>query len=58
LADAFAHYEVEDVWQALLATMELFAWLERETAVSLHYINPSDREAQTVQLVHTLFENR
>lgn len=34
LADAFAHYDVEDVWRALLATMDLFAWLERETAVA------------------------
>jgi len=32
LGGAFAHYETEDVWRALLATMELFRRLARETA--------------------------
>jgi len=58
LAAAFAHYDEEDVWQALLATMELFAWLERETAVALHYTYPTDGETHATQLVQLLFDER
>ncbi|MFO7682207.1 MAG: aminoglycoside 6-adenylyltransferase [Chloroflexota bacterium] len=58
LAAAFAHYDEEDVWQALLATMELFAWLERETAVALHFIYPADGKSQTIAQVQRLFATR
>jgi len=58
LTAAFAHYNVEDVWQALLATMDLFAWLERETAVSLDLTYPTGGQEQAANLVQALFANR
>lgn len=35
LRAAYAHYDAEDVARALAATMDLFAWLARETAERL-----------------------
>jgi len=32
LRDVFAHYGEEDIWHALLATMDMFRWLATETA--------------------------
>ncbi|MCL4262914.1 MAG: nucleotidyltransferase domain-containing protein [Anaerolineae bacterium] len=58
LRAAFAHYDEEDVWRALLATMDLFAWLERETAVALHFTYPTDGQTHTAELVKELFANR
>ncbi len=58
LRAAFAHYAAEDIWRALLATMDLFAWLERETAVALHFTYPTDGQSQTIAQVHTLFAAR
>jgi aminoglycoside 6-adenylyltransferase len=58
LAAAFAHYDAEDVWQALLATMALFSWLEGETAVAWHFIYPTDGARHTAELVQKLFDNR
>ena len=58
LASAFAHYDAEDIWQALLATMTLFGWLERETAVSLHFTCPTNGENSAAELVQRLFSTR
>jgi len=58
LSTTFAHYDEEDVWQALLATMDLFAWLERETAVALHATYPTECQSHTTELVHKLFTGR
>lgn len=58
LVAAFAHYDEEDIWRALLATMDLFVWLERETAAALHYTYPTDGESQTIAQVHRLFVAR
>lgn len=58
LVAAFAHYDTEDVWRALLATMALFEWLERETAVALHFTYCTEGAKQTADLVHNLFQNR
>jgi aminoglycoside 6-adenylyltransferase len=54
----FAHYEAQDVWRALLATMELFRWLAVETAELLDYAYPSFGAERAAQLVHKLFSER
>ena len=51
----FAHYDMADVWHALLSTMELFHWLAVETAGVLEYAYPSDGEAYTTEIVRRLF---
>ncbi|MFX1514362.1 MAG: aminoglycoside 6-adenylyltransferase [Promethearchaeota archaeon] len=40
LADAFAHYNEDDVGRALLAAMDLFRWIAIETAKELKYQYP------------------
>lgn len=40
LPKVYAHYDEEDVWRALLATMRLYAWVSRETAAALAYGYP------------------
>jgi aminoglycoside 6-adenylyltransferase len=54
----FAHYDAEDVWRALAATMELFRWLAVETADRLEYAYPQPGEARAVELVQGLFSGR
>lgn len=36
----YARYDQADIWRALLATMDLFRWVSRETATVLHYSYP------------------
>ena len=54
----FAHYEAEDVWRALLATMELFRWLGVETAELLGYAYPASGAERAAELVQQLFSER
>jgi aminoglycoside 6-adenylyltransferase len=54
----FAHYDEEDVWRALMATMELFRWLAVETADLLGYSYPSFGEEHAATLVQGLFSGR
>ena len=54
----FAHYDEEDVWRALMATMELFRWLAVETADLLGYSYPSFGEERTTEFVQGLFSER
>ena len=49
----FAHYDMADVWRALLATMELFRWLALETAEALGYAYPTFGENRAVELVRS-----
>lgn len=58
LTQAFAHYNEDDVWRALRATMMLFSWLARETAEHSGYRYPSRGEAHARDLVETLEEGR
>ena len=44
LRSAFAHYDEEDVWQALANTMQLFRWIAREVAEKLGYSYPKDAD--------------
>ena len=54
----FAHYDEEDVWRALRATMELFRWLAVETADLLGYSYPSFGEERAATFVQRLFLER
>jgi aminoglycoside 6-adenylyltransferase len=47
LSKAFAHYETGDIVRALQATMDLFRWLEDETAASWGYSIPREGEQET-----------
>jgi aminoglycoside 6-adenylyltransferase len=58
LRSAFARYEAEGVWRALLATMELFRWLAIETAERLSYPYPTVADERVTEWVQRLAENR
>lgn len=53
LREAFAHYELEDVGRALLATMGLFRWLAQETGERLGYGYPSEADERITALVRS-----
>jgi aminoglycoside 6-adenylyltransferase len=44
LRSAYAHYDTEDVKHALVATMDLYSWLARETGDRLGFSYPADEE--------------
>lgn len=54
LRDAFAHYDHDDVRRALLATMDLFRWLAKETAERLACRYPESADEYATGLVNTL----
>jgi len=54
----YAHYDAEDVWRALMATMRLFRWLAIETAESLEYPYPYYGEERAAGFVDRLFAGR
>jgi aminoglycoside 6-adenylyltransferase len=58
LPGAFARYDSEDVWRALLATMDLYRWLAVETAVQLGYRQRSPGVDRAAALVRQLFSDR
>jgi aminoglycoside 6-adenylyltransferase len=58
LPSTFAHYEEEDTWSALLATMDLFGWLAMETAGGWRYSYPLEGEAHARECVASLFQGR
>lgn len=58
LSQAFGHYDTEDVWRALLATMYLFAWLESETAAALRFSYPTEGATAAAGLVRELYAER
>ena len=41
LRAAYAHYDADDIGRALLATMDLFRWVSRETAERLGFLYPA-----------------
>jgi aminoglycoside 6-adenylyltransferase len=44
LPSLFPHYERGEMWIALVAMMELYGWLGKETAARLGYAYPADME--------------
>lgn len=57
LPHTFAHYDARDIAHALLATMELFRWLEDETALAWGYTVPSEGEEQAANLTRELLHS-
>jgi len=58
LGVVFAHYDAEDVWRALLATMDLFRWLAVETAERWGLAYPVEGDEFATRLTEELFEAR
>lgn len=56
LHEAFGRFDTADSWRALLATMELFARLARETATQLAVSYPFELERKVATTVQTLYE--
>jgi aminoglycoside 6-adenylyltransferase len=51
LPTVFAHYDAEDIWRALLATMELYRWLAVEAAELLGYAYPHSGDGRATEWV-------
>jgi aminoglycoside 6-adenylyltransferase len=53
LREAYAHYDAGEVRRALLATMDLFRWVARETAERLGFDYPTSGDDRTSEWVHS-----
>jgi thiaminase len=51
LRDAVAHYDENDIWRALLATMVMFRWLAAETGEQLSYPYPAMADERVTEWV-------
>ena len=51
LRACFAHYDHDDVWRALLATMDLFRWVALETSEHLDLPYPVDADGYATEWV-------
>ena len=49
LPEVFAHYDMKDIARALRCTMELYRWLEDETAERLGYTYPIEGEKRAAE---------
>ena len=58
LRGAFAHYDEDDVWQALANTMQLFRWIAKEIAEKLDYTYPKDADHFASRWVDTAYWDR
>ncbi len=58
LAAAYAHYDEQDIWRALQASMDLFRWLSVETAEKLKFPYPLSGADHATELVKSLFSGR
>ena len=58
LRSAFAHYDEDDIEHALVATMDLFRWLARETAEGLGFPYPAYADERATELVNTFLSGR
>ncbi len=58
LRTAFAHYDEEDVWHSLFATMDLFRWISRETMDKLGFAYPAESDRHATELVQELYAGR
>jgi hypothetical protein len=56
LPQAFAHYETRDIANALLVTMDLYRWLEDETASRWGYTCPLEGEQKAAEEAKRLLE--
>jgi aminoglycoside 6-adenylyltransferase len=58
LRSAFAHYDEDDVWQALANTIQLFRWLAKEVAEKLEYTYPKKADQFASRWVDAVYWDR
>jgi aminoglycoside 6-adenylyltransferase len=58
LPDTFAVYEINDLWRAMLATLELGCWLAQATAVLWEFEYPYQAEQQITTWIRKLHEEQ
>lgn len=58
LQRAFGHYDAEDSWTALLASMDTFRWMAQETAVALSFEYPFRADHEVTEYVTRLWLER
>jgi aminoglycoside 6-adenylyltransferase len=58
LKNAFAHYDSEDIWDALFVTMNIFREVSRETAAMLKYDYPCDADDFVSDYTRKLYTGR
>jgi aminoglycoside 6-adenylyltransferase len=58
LKQAFAHFDEQDIWRNLLATMDLFRWVAVETAEKSGYAYPTLGDERATELVRELYKGR
>ncbi len=51
LRECFAHYDLSDLWRALLATVRTHSWVARETAERLGFTYPLEEETWVLERV-------
>ncbi len=50
----FPHFDAEDSWKSLSASMDLFRWLSKETASLMNFSYPAEIDEHATTLVHHL----
>lgn len=58
LRSAFAHYDEDDIWQALASTMKLFRWVAKEVAEPLGYTYPKEADKFASRWVDAVYWDR
>jgi aminoglycoside 6-adenylyltransferase len=53
LHETFAHYKMEDIKRALLASIDLFRWLATETGTRLNYPYPTEADKNVTKWIRT-----
>ena len=58
LPHTFAGYDLEELWRALFATLDLFRWVATETAEHLGYVFPAQADHKIKGWIETVFSGR
>jgi len=58
LPDTFGGYDLEGLWRALFATLDLFRWVATETAERLGYAYPTRADHKVTGWIETVFSSR
>lgn len=57
LNNIFGHFDSEDSWKALIATIDLFRDLSKETAKLLRFSYPDDIDKNLTEFINKLYQN-
>jgi aminoglycoside 6-adenylyltransferase len=58
LRNAFAHYDNEDIKRSLLASLNLFQRISKETANKLNYAYPTETDEQIRKWIEKTLEKK